>query len=85
LAHVSILQKRIFKNSCLNIWYYGIAVLPLFQQKKEMAAHKAKFPKVVQTFRAKEYVLKAAKKKLKKEKITFSEKIEELLEAYIAN
>jgi len=49
-----------------------------------MAAPKAKFPKVVQTFRAKEYVLKAAKKKLKKEKITFSEKIEELLEAYIA-
>jgi hypothetical protein len=50
-----------------------------------MAAPKAKFPKVVQTFRAKEYILKAAKKKLKKENITFSEKIEELLEAYIAN
>lgn len=49
-----------------------------------MAAPKAKFPKVVQTFRAKEHVLKAAKKKAKKEKITFSEKIEELLETYIA-
>lgn len=50
-----------------------------------MAAHKAEEAKSVYTYRAKPSVIKRAKKKVKKDKTTLSEKIEQLLDNYAAD
>ncbi len=44
-----------------------------------MAGHKKDEPKQIYSYRAKPSVIKKAKMKVKRDKITFSEKIEELL------